>query len=55
MENNLAVVNAEYLVDREYPKCPRASIRLTSNRLLTDDDIDIVFNTLENVSKRILA
>lgn len=55
IENNLAVVNAEYLVDREYPKCPRSSIRLTSNRLLTDDDIEFVFKTLENVSNRILA
>lgn len=53
-EKHLALVNAEYLVDREY-KCPRSSIRLISNRLLTDDDIEFVFNTLENVSSRILT
>ncbi|KAJ6648611.1 Serine palmitoyltransferase 1 [Pseudolycoriella hygida] len=55
VENNLAVVNAEYLVDREFPKCPRSSIRITSNRLLTDDDIEFVFNTLESVSKKVLS
>lgn len=55
VESNLAVTNAEYLVDREQPKCPRSSIRLTSNRLLTGDDIEYVVNTLENVSKRILV
>lgn len=54
VENNLAVVNAEYLVDREH-KCPRSSIRVTSNRLLTNDDIEFAFNTLETVSNRILT
>lgn len=54
VERNLALVNAEYLVDREY-KCPRSSIRLTSNRLLTDDDIEFAFKTLQIVSESILT
>ncbi|XP_059608632.1 serine palmitoyltransferase 1 [Phlebotomus argentipes] len=54
ISRGLCLVNAQYLAHIE-KKCPRASIRLTVNRLLTDEDMAFAFETLESVSKEILA
>ena len=54
IENGLALITAEYLEDIE-KRCPRPSIRMTVNRLLTDDDIDKAFAILENAAQKVLA
>lgn len=54
MEQKLALVCAEYLQQVE-TNCPRASIRITANRLLTDADIDFVYETIERVSTAVLG
>ncbi|GAB0098052.1 serine palmitoyltransferase 1 [Sergentomyia squamirostris] len=53
MSQGLCLVNAHYLEVIER-KCPRPSIRVTVNRLLTEEDMDFTVNTLEKVSKEIL-
>uniref|UniRef100_U5EZ28 Serine palmitoyltransferase 1 n=1 Tax=Corethrella appendiculata TaxID=1370023 RepID=U5EZ28_9DIPT len=54
IKNSLALITSEYLeeVEKNYP---RPSIRLTVNRLLTDDDIDNSIKILINSSKKILG
>ncbi|XP_035901674.1 serine palmitoyltransferase 1 [Anopheles stephensi] len=54
IDNGLAVVAAEYLEHME-KHCPRPSIRLTVNRLLSEKDIDDAFRILEHVSEKVLA
>ncbi|XP_053669500.1 serine palmitoyltransferase 1 [Anopheles marshallii] len=54
IDNGLAVVAAEYLENME-KHCPRPSIRLTVNRLLTAKEIDDAFRILEHVSEKVLA
>lgn len=54
MTNGLAVVAAEYLEDRE-KRCPRPSIRLAVNRLLTDSDIDDAFRILQQSARKVLS
>lgn len=52
--NRLALARAAYL--RHIEKfSPSPSIRITVNRLLTEADINEAFNTLERVSKSVLA
>lgn len=53
MKEKLAVVSAQYLHDIE-KKCPRPSIRITANRLLTDKEIDFAVAILETVSANTL-
>jgi len=53
IENRLALAKAEYLVHLERV-CPRPSIRITVNRLLSGADITEAFNTLDRVSKNVL-
>lgn len=50
----LALVVAQYLEDKE-KKCPRPSIRITANRLLTAGDLEWVVKTIEKVSTEVLA
>lgn len=50
----LAVVTPEYLESME-KCCPRPSIRLTVNRLLTDNDIDNAFRILEQATRKVLT
>lgn len=54
IKRGLAIVKAEYL-DKIEKFCPRASIRIAVNRLLTKSDIASAFDTIEEVSKRVLA
>ncbi|XP_063709674.1 serine palmitoyltransferase 1-like [Culicoides brevitarsis] len=54
IKRGVAVVKAEYL-DKIEKFCPRASIRIAINRLLTKDDITTAFDTIEEVSKKVLA
>lgn len=49
----LCLVVAQYLEDKER-KCPRPSIRITANRLLTSGDLEAAVQTLEKVSVRVL-
>uniref|UniRef100_A0A7G3AXI7 Serine palmitoyltransferase 1 n=1 Tax=Lutzomyia longipalpis TaxID=7200 RepID=A0A7G3AXI7_LUTLO len=49
----LCLVKAQYLQHIE-KKCPRPSIRITVNRLLTDEDMAFTFRTLESISKEVL-
>lgn len=50
----LALVSSEYLeqVEKIYP---RPSIRIAVNRLLTNEDIDFAFDTLNRISKTIVS
>lgn len=53
ISQGIAVVQACYLHNME--KHPiRHSLRITSNRLLTEREIDDAFNTIEEVSKELL-
>lgn len=54
IQNRLALTKSEYLKDIE-KFCPKPSIRITVNRLLTEADINEAFNTLERVSKAVLS
>uniref|UniRef100_A0A8W7Q149 Serine palmitoyltransferase 1 n=1 Tax=Anopheles coluzzii TaxID=1518534 RepID=A0A8W7Q149_ANOCL len=54
IDNGLAVIAAEYLETME-KHCPRPSIRLTVNRLLTEKEIDDAFRILEHVSEKVFA
>lgn len=54
MKEKLAVVSAQYLHDVE-KKCPRPSIRITANRLFTDEEIDFAVAILEKVSANTLS
>jgi serine palmitoyltransferase len=54
IENGLALITSEYLEDIE-KRCPRPSIRMTVNRLLTDDDIERAFKILENAARKVLG
>lgn len=45
----MAIANATYLENAEM-KCPEPSLRVILNRLLTDADIDSVYDTIEDVS-----
>lgn len=54
INTGLAVIAAEYLEHME-KHCPRPSIRLTVNRLLTDDDIDDAFRILQQAARKVLA
>lgn len=49
----LCLVVSQYLEDKER-KCPRPSIRVTANRLLTNSDIAEAVKTIEKVSLQIL-
>lgn len=53
IQNCLALVKPPYLKQVE-KFCPRPSIRITVNRLLTEADIQQAFKTLERVSKAVL-
>lgn len=53
IERNLAISNASYL-DWLEKTCPEPSLRLISNRLLTDDDIQFTFDTIESISSELL-
>uniref|UniRef100_A0A336LRI2 Serine palmitoyltransferase 1 n=1 Tax=Culicoides sonorensis TaxID=179676 RepID=A0A336LRI2_CULSO len=53
IKRGVAIVKAEYL-DKIEKFCPRASIRIAINRLLTEDDISMAFKTIEEVSNRVL-
>lgn len=52
-QKNLALVNPEYL-DTIEVHCPRPSIRLTVNCLLSEADISFAYETLESVTKAIV-
>ncbi|CAO1415287.1 unnamed protein product [Diamesa hyperborea] len=52
IENGLAVVPCEYLTIEKNP--PKQSLRITINRLLTDSDITLAFNVLEQSSNMII-
>lgn len=54
INNGLAVIVAEYLEHME-KKCPRPSIRLTVNRLLTNSDIEDAFRILQQSARKVLA
>lgn len=54
IERNLAISNATYL-DWLEKTCPEPSLRVISNRLLTDDDIQFTFDTIENISSELLS
>lgn len=54
INTGLAVISAEYLENME-KHCPRQSIRLTVNRLLTDSDIDEAFRLLQQAARKILS
>lgn len=49
----LCIVRAQYLEEKER-KCPRASIRITANRMLTASDLEDATKTIERVSMRVL-
>lgn len=50
----MAIANSTYLESAERD-CPEPSLRVTANRMLTDDDIQFVFNTIETVSTELLS
>lgn len=52
IENNIALIEAHYLVVLE-KFCPRPSLRVTSNILLTDEDLNKAFEVIEKFSKNI--
>lgn len=54
IEQKLAIVNATYLENIE-KHCPAPSIRVIANRLLTNDDIQFAFDTIERVSSEVLS
>lgn len=54
IKTGLAVVAAEYLEHME-KRCPRPSIRLTVNRLLTDSDIEDAFRILQKAAQKVLS
>lgn len=54
IKRNLAIANATYLESGE-KNCPEPSLRVMANRLLTDDDINAVFDTIELVSAELLS
>lgn len=54
INRGVAIVKAEYLNKIE-KFCPRASVRIAVNRLLTPEDITSAFNTIEQVSMKILT
>lgn len=54
IERNLAIANASYL-DWLEKSCPEPSLRVISNRLLTDEDIAFVFDTIESISAELLS
>ncbi|XP_055703081.1 serine palmitoyltransferase 1 [Phlebotomus papatasi] len=54
ISRGLCLVNSQYLGHIE-KKCPRPSIRITVNRLLSDEDIVFVYETLESVCKEVLC
>ncbi|XP_053675155.1 serine palmitoyltransferase 1 [Anopheles nili] len=54
IKNGLAIVAAEYLETMER-QCPRPSIRLTVNRLLSENEIDDAFRILNVASEKILS
>lgn len=53
LQNKLAITCARYLNEIE-KHCPRPSIRIVANRLLTEDDIQFVFETLESIAYDVL-
>lgn len=54
IKRGVAVVKAEYL-DKVEKFCPRPSIRIAVNRLLTPEDINSAFDVIEEVSKTVLT
>ncbi|XP_055627527.1 serine palmitoyltransferase 1 [Toxorhynchites rutilus septentrionalis] len=54
INNGLAIITAKYLEDLEQ-HCPRPSIRITVNRLLTNKDIDDAFRILQQASEKVLS
>lgn len=52
LSNNLAVIDAKYLLDKEQAN-PEPSLRITVNRKLSDDDVQNCVNVLRNVSNSI--
>lgn len=54
IERNVAIANATYLEWLE-KTCPEPSLRVISNRLLSDDDIQFAFDTIENISSELLS
>ncbi|XP_031623394.1 serine palmitoyltransferase 1 [Contarinia nasturtii] len=54
IEQKLAIVNATYLENAE-KYCPEPSLRVIANRLLTNDDIQFAFDTIERVSSEVLS
>lgn len=54
LENGLAIVEAQYLDEIEKHH-PRHSLRITSNRLLTDSDLNSAYEILERVTKIVLG
>lgn len=54
IERNLAISNATYL-DWLEKTCPEPSLRVISNRLLTDEDMQFTFETIENISSELLS
>lgn len=54
INRGVAIVKAEYL-DKIEKFCPRASIRIAVNRLLTTEDITSAFDTIEQVCSNITS
>lgn len=54
INNGLAVICPEYL-DQMEKRCPRPSLRLTVNRLLTDGEIDDAFRILGEAARKVIA
>lgn len=54
IERKLAIANATYL-DWLEKNCPEPSLRVISSRLLTDEDIAFVFDTIESISSELLS
>lgn len=54
IERRLAMTVATYLEMIE-KHCPEPSLRVIANRLLTDDDIQFMFDTIESVSSELLS
>lgn len=54
INNGLALICSEYL-DQMEKRCPRPSLRLTVNRLLTNEEIDDAFRILSDAARKVIA
>lgn len=53
MQHKLAIIVASYL-DKSERFLPQPSLRLAANRLLGENDVELVFKTVEKASEFVL-